>query len=142
MIVFSVVALMLSLFVPAGGAVSSASGADVDVAESPYGSYIVMMDLEPLIASYGQAELDSPSARAKERGMKRGHEKALAEAGVSTSAIVSDYTVAFNGFAAAMSHEEAIAVARQEGVLMVVPDELRQVQTDNSPSFLGLTATD
>jgi subtilisin family serine protease len=98
-----------------------------------------MMDLEPLVASYDQADLTTPSAKAKERGLKRGHEKALKDAGVPTASIVSDYTIAFNGFAAAMSYEDAQAVARQDGVLRVMPNELRQLQTDNSPSFLGLT---
>ncbi len=130
---------MLSLFAPAGGAASPVGGDDVSVAESPYGSYIVMMDLEPLIASFDQVDLATPSAKAKERGLKRGHEKALKDAGVPTSSVVSDYTVAFNGFAAALSYEEAKAVARQDGVLMVMPNELRQLQTDNSPTFLGLT---
>ena len=38
-----------------------------------------------------------------------------------------------------LSHDEAEALARTKGVRLVMPDELRQIETDSTGKFLGLT---
>lgn len=48
-----------------------------------------------------------------------------------------DYTIA--GFAATLTPAQAAAVARSAAVESVVPDELRQLDTSRTPTFLGLT---
>ncbi|MBA3524287.1 MAG: S8 family serine peptidase [Geodermatophilaceae bacterium] len=48
-----------------------------------------------------------------------------------------DYTIA--GFAATLTAAEAAVVARSSAVASVVPDELRQLDTSRTPTFLGLT---
>ena len=138
-IVLSVVALMLGLIAPAGGA-EAPGGSDVgiNVEESPTGSYIVVMAADPLIASFEQPDLDSRPAKNAERGLKNGHKKALEDAGLDADSIVNEYTVALNGFSAVLDYEEAKAIARQDGVSMVLPDEMYHPTTENSPTFLGL----
>lgn len=102
-------------------------------------TYLVIMVEEPLIASVEQADLDSKASRAKNRELKNKHDLALADAGADSSAKLYDYTVSVNGFAAELTGAQAAALAAQDGVLMVQPDEVRQLQTDNTPDFLGLT---
>ncbi|MGH8949192.1 MAG: S8 family serine peptidase, partial [Acidimicrobiia bacterium] len=71
--------------------------------------------------------------------LKTQHVDAVVAANVSASAILVDYGFALNGFAAALTAAEAERLAGQRDVISVVPDELRQLQTDTSPDFLGLT---
>ena len=113
-------------------------GGDNTVVESEYGSYIVVMKADPLIVEFGQDGLKSKAAEKKAKGLAKGHDKALADAGVD-AAVVNSYTNALNGFSAFMSYEEAQAVASVKDVAMVLPDELYQPTTDSSPTFLGLT---
>ena len=47
--------------------------------------------------------------------------------------------ISFNGFAAKLTEKQAAALAKQSDVLAVTPDELQEVQTSTTPSFLGLT---
>jgi subtilisin family serine protease len=49
------------------------------------------------------------------------------------------YGYVFNGFAAELSPEQAEKLAGMPGVLSVQPDELRQLDTATTPSFLGLS---
>ncbi len=49
-----------------------------------------------------------------------------------------DYTVALNGFAAHLTAKQAATLAKQPGVLAVHRDTIRQVDTFNTPQFLGL----
>jgi len=52
---------------------------------------------------------------------------------------VYNYRYAFNGFAARMTKAEAEALRGSAGVLNVWKDEIRQIQTDTSPTYIGLT---
>jgi hypothetical protein len=61
----------------------------------------------------------------------------MARAGV-TGSMVHQYTTVLNGFAAHMTPQQAARMAAQPGVLSVVPDELRRLDTSSTPSFLGL----
>ncbi|NAZ80735.1 S8 family serine peptidase, partial [Kineococcus sp. R8] len=49
------------------------------------------------------------------------------------------YTVALNGFSAALSAAQAQKLAGQPGVLSVVPDSVRHLDTTATPDYLGLT---
>lgn len=128
----------------AAGAAEPQAGLDLasqrsQVEESPTGSYIIVMSIDPLLADFDQDQLNSKPAQAKARGLERGHDDVLTAAGVSTSAKTNDYVNAVNGFSATMIYEDAQKVARQKDVAFVMPDELRQVTTDSTPAFLGLT---
>lgn len=50
------------------------------------------------------------------------------------------YTNAYNGFALELSGDEAAAFAVQPGVVDVQRDEVRRVQTDNGPAWIGAPA--
>jgi subtilisin family serine protease len=63
---------------------------------------------------------------------------ALESAGIDESAMVVSYDYAANGFSAILTKTEAESLASQKGVAAVIRDELRQLQTDNTPHFLGL----
>jgi subtilisin family serine protease len=64
---------------------------------------------------------------------------ARARAGVDASQIVSTYDFALAGFSAVLTAAEAEKLRTQKGVVAVIRDELRQIHTDRSPDFLGLT---
>jgi subtilisin family serine protease len=48
------------------------------------------------------------------------------------------YVYAYNGFAAELSDAQAARLATEPGVLSVIKDEMRQVDTSSTPDFLGL----
>ena len=51
-----------------------------------------------------------------------------------------NYGYVFNGFAADLTLAQAQKMAQQPGVLAVSKDEIRQMDTSSTPSFLGLSA--
>jgi len=53
---------------------------------------------------------------------------------------VYDYRYSFNGFAAELTEEQAVALRTQPGVLSVTKDELVSMDTSSTPTFLGLDA--
>ncbi len=110
------------------------------VAESPTGSYIVVLDGDPLVATVGAERLRSAVAERLGGAMEASHEDLLGSVGASASDKLQSYTNALNGFAATLTHDEANALANSAGVRMVMVDELRQVDTDSSREFLGLTS--
>jgi subtilisin family serine protease len=112
---------------------------DPEVTESTTGSYIVVMIDDPLIATIDQGDLDTPVAEATAEEIRDDHDDVLEAAGVGTAEKIQDFTNALNGFAATLSHAQAVKVASDPNVAGVFPDELRQVTTDSSADFLGLT---
>src|SRR6186997_3531991 len=112
---------------------------DKTVAESETGSYIVVMEADPLVATIAPDDLDTPAAEAQAAVLEETHDAALADAGLDSADKVQDYTNALNGFSALISHDEAVKLAGSSGVAMVLPDELRHATTDSSGEFLGLT---
>ena len=59
---------------------------------------------------------------------------------VGAGSVLHSYDVAFNGFAAQLTADQASAMRRQPNVVAVVPSEVRQLDTSRTPGFLGLTA--
>ncbi len=112
-------------------------GASVEV--STTGSYIVVMEADPLIVDNDVEDLRTPKVRAKEAKLVASHKAVLKEVGADPADKVQDFTNALNGFSATISHDEAVALAAQKNVKLVQPDELRQLQTDSTGTFLGLT---
>ncbi len=51
---------------------------------------------------------------------------------------VYNYCFSFNGFAARMSAADADALSRQGNVVNVWKDEIRQIQTNTSPAYIGV----
>lgn len=51
------------------------------------------------------------------------------------------YKTVFHGFSARLTQEQAQELKSRPGVLSVLPDKLRQIQTTRSPEFLGLLST-
>ena len=121
------------------------------VVESKTGSYIVVMRADPLVTTIAADDLNTPAAEAQGAALDQSHDAVLAEAGVSTDAKVQDFTNALNGFSAVIDYKQAIKLAANPKVSVVLPDELRQVTStdhdgrDSGPSaddlgaFLGLT---
>ncbi len=110
-----------------------------EVTESTTGSYVVVMIDDPLVAVIAPDDLDSPVAVAESAAIKAEHDEVLAESGIDRAEKVQDYTNALNGFSATLSHAQAIKLASHPDVATVMPDELRQLTTDSSGDFLGLT---
>jgi subtilisin family serine protease len=107
------------------------------VVESDTGSYIVVMRADPLITTISPDALNTPAANAQGAALEASHDAVLAESGVSTSAKVQDYTNALNGFSATLSYRQAVTLAANTKVSMVLPDELRQVDSTDGADGAG-----
>jgi subtilisin family serine protease len=106
------------------------------------GVYIVMMKDDPAVmveAGNRTAKYNPNSAAARRHAqqLESKHNQALAKAGGNK---LYSYVHSFNGFAAEMTGNQAVAMAKNPEVLRVWPDELRQLNTNYSPEFLGLDA--
>ena len=134
-----------AVLVVAGLAAAPPAGAEQSdappptVAESTSGSYVVVMQADPLVADFAPDDLGTPKAEAEAAQIVESHEEVLEEVGADASDKVQSFTNAVNGFSAIISHEQAEKLAAQKSVKLVQPDELQQVQTDSSGEFLGLT---
>jgi subtilisin family serine protease len=115
------------------------------------GVYIVQMKAAPAVAYTG--DISGYNATKPQQGqkidplaantlsyvgyLKGKHDEALQK--VRGGAKIYDYTYSFNGFAAKLTEKQVAALRKQEGVLAVTEDELRDADTSTTPSFLGLT---
>ena len=149
--------LALTVVVPiqpvgADEVVANDAGGSQPVVESETGSYIVVMKADPLVASIAPDNLDSPAAQAQGDVLVETHDAVLSDAGVSSDAKVQDYTNAVNGFSAVIGYDQALEIAKDPKVAVVLPDELRQLTSTDSAkggdggrtqddlgNFLGLT---
>ncbi|GAA1948000.1 S8 family serine peptidase [Microbacterium aquimaris] len=117
--------------------------------ESPNGTYIVLLEEDP-VATYDGGEaglratkpadgekLDTRSSEVEEYAgyLEERQQAVAAETGVSPEAT---YQITLNGFSARMSPQEAAKVAGAKGVVGVYPDEIRHPVAVPSTEFLGL----
>ena len=116
-------------------------------------SYIVLMADSPVISYEGnitnlaatkpgkgkKINPNSAHVRKYQKFLEKSHDASLAKAGVDQSAVVNRYTIALNGYSAILSVEQAKAIDRQADVVKVMEDQMRFLDTDASPDFLGLT---
>ena len=117
------------------------------------GVYVVIMAADPVVAYEGGVEgmpatkpgkggkINPNSAHVKqyEKFLEKDHNKVLEAVGVSPSAKIHDYTIALNGFAVQLTGAQVEQMAKQPGVALVLPDQMRYKTTDSAPDFLGLT---
>uniref|UniRef100_A0A5B7BC86 Putative subtilisin-like protease n=1 Tax=Davidia involucrata TaxID=16924 RepID=A0A5B7BC86_DAVIN len=61
---------------------------------------------------------------------------------VETSRIIHTYETVFHGFSAKLTPLEAHNLETLSGIVAVIPEQVRQLQTTRSPEFLGLRTTD
>ena len=130
----------------------SSAAAGKQVRKGEYDSYIVVMDLDPVIAYEGgiknlkatkpgkgkKINPNSAHVRKYRQFLNASHDEVLKASGLKAAAKLHDYNVALNGFAARMTHAQATKIASMKGVQRVIPDVMRQKTTENSPTFLGL----
>ena len=67
------------------------------------------------------------------------HDELMGEVGVKSK--IYDYRYGLNGFAAVMTQEQVAALRSHPDVLRVWQDELRTIQTDTTPNYLGLSGS-
>ena len=108
-----------------------------EVAKSETGSYIVVMEADPLVVTEGQDALNTPKVQKKAKGLAKGHDKVLEDAGASSSDKVHSYTNALNGFSAVLSYDEAKEVAAQPGVASGHPDDHAPARHRLEPGLPG-----
>ncbi|MEO8555370.1 MAG: S8 family serine peptidase [Actinomycetota bacterium] len=120
------------------------------VEKSKTGTYIVVMKADPLVRSMKVKDLGTPTGKQRRAAIRASHDAVLKGAGVSTARKTTDYATAVNGFAVATDLRGAEKIARNPGVALVLPDELRQPMANAGATsgkagvnglntFLGLT---
>ena len=139
--------LLIAVVVTAIPAVGAEAGTD---------SYIVRMEGAPLIAYEGNVEglpatkpaggakinLSSAPAQQYKQYLEASHSQALQGAGVKQEQVINTYYYALNGFSAIMTEAQAAEMAKQPGVLAVMPDEMRYPTADSEPTSLTVTDPD
>jgi Subtilase family/Fibronectin type-III domain/PA domain/Peptidase inhibitor I9 len=114
-------------------------------------SYIVQLTGEPVVSYTGgtagipatapakgqKVNPNSAAVKAYVDFLKGQHAEVAGKVGASK---FYDYVYAVNGFAAALTPAQAAALEKLDGVLSVEKDRLAKVETDNTPTFLGLNA--
>lgn len=155
------VSLILALAVIFGIVFSASTAGDTptaddfavsNVAKSGLSGYIVILAGDPVATydgdNYFEAtrpengrRIDTDSAAVQQYAsyLEARHNSALEQAGANTDRKLNSYVFSLNGFAANLSDAEVTALRSNPDVLAVYPNEMRQLQTDASPDFLGLT---
>ena len=115
--------------------------------------YVVLMADDPVVAYEGdiaglpatkpgkdkKVNPNSAAVKKYREHLDKQRGNARAGAGVDGAQVVNTYDFALAGFSALLTAAEAEKLRTQKGVIAVVRDELRQLHTDRSPDFLGLT---
>ena len=131
--------------IPDGNALAAALG-DNGVA-SKSSVYIVRLTENPVVAYDGDiqgyqatrpaqnSKLNPNSGKVKnyQKYLKRRHTDVLAAVGGSDP--VYNYTIAYNGFAAVLTGQQAADLRGQPGVLTVTADELLKLDTVTTPTM-------
>ena len=108
----------------------AARSASADPTKTSPKTYIVQMAADP-VATYDGGVADYAEY------LESRHDAVLTRAGGRK---LYDYAYSFNGFAAKLTRDEALAVTNAPGVVSVTKDRLYKVDTSSTPSFLGLDA--
>ena len=145
----AVAALAAVATAAAGSVVLAAAPATALPGAGEDGSYIVVLE-EPAAASYEggtdglaatrpaegeRIDVTGAEVQAYTEHLQEAQADVLADVGVEPT---YTYQVAFNGFAAPMTAAQALKLAGRPGVLAVLPDEVRRLDTVQTPEFLGL----
>src|SRR5262245_41271019 len=115
------------------------------------GVYIVQMKASPVVSYTGDVHGFNATKPAKGQKvdplaantlsyishLKGKHDEAIRS--VRGGPKIYSYTFSFTGLAAKLTEKQAAALAKRSDVLAVTPDELQEVQTSTTPTFLGLT---
>ncbi|MFQ5554920.1 MAG: S8 family peptidase [Acidimicrobiia bacterium] len=144
-VLVALLALSLSVLAPLGAAQGAQEHTDV---------YVVVMANDPVITYDGhvsgfaatkpakgeKADKDDLDVKRYEKYLRVRQNAALATAGLSADAKINTFSFALSGFSAELTDAEAASLARHPDVASVQRDELRQLHTDSSGDFLGLSA--
>ena len=142
-LVLTALATALAIMVPVGAV-------EVSGDREPY---VVIMADDPVVAYEGDIaglpatkpdkgkKVNPTSAAVKkyQDHLDQQREGARAGAGVDAAQVVNTYDFALAGFSALLTAAEAEKLRTEKGVVAVIRDELRQLHTDTSGDFLGLT---
>jgi subtilisin family serine protease len=145
-VLLTALATALTMTVPAGADPAFQVSAD----RAPY---VVIMDDDPVVAYDGdvaglpatkpqqgkKVNPDSAAVKNYQKHLDKQRGNARESAGVDSSQVLLTYDFALAGFAALLTPAEAQRLTNQKGVIAVIRDELRQIHTDTSSDFLGLT---
>lgn len=134
-----------------GGAAAAAPSPSIPVTSFEPGRYIVQLADEAASTYEGgtqqlqrtapeagdQLDAESAEVEAYSAHLEQRQSDAAAEVGAD---VIYNYTLAFNGFAADLSAEQAAELAARKDVVAIVPNELQQVQAtpQYGTEFLGL----
>jgi subtilisin family serine protease len=116
-------------------------------------SYIVVMESAPLIAYEGDIKglpatkpakgkkfnPKSQAAKKYQAHLMSSQDKVMQSAGISKTNRTNTFTAALNGFSAVMTESQRLSLENTKGVKRVMEDAWRQLDTDASPAFIGLT---
>jgi subtilisin family serine protease len=114
-------------------------------------SYIVQLADEPVLTYTGgtagipatapaKGQKINPNSASVKRYVDHLKAKHAEVAGKVGASKFYDYVYAVNGFAAPLTPAQAAALEKMDGVLAVEKDRLSFIETDNTPTFLGLNA--
>ncbi len=144
----------LAVAVVISGAMLSGQGKAVGQAAAPTGLSLVQLADFPVVAYAGDIRgfaatkprqgqkinpLD-PKVIAYAGYLKSRHDTVLQVVGGGRKAY--DYVYSFNGFAAELTEEQITLLRSRPDVIAVTRDELHEMDTSSTPSFLGLTEPD
>jgi len=123
LILLSVLALAIGVLAP----MSVASAAETDgaqlgtespsVAKSKTGSYIVVMEADPLVVTEGQDALNTPKVKKKGKALAKGHDKVLEDAGASADDKVHSFTNALKYRVFTSYHTSPVEICAHIGLL-------------------------
>ena len=145
----AVLVLLVALVAPLGA--SAQGDFPTAVAKSHNGIYIVRMSDAPAVSYEGgvaglnatrkgegqRPDIQNADVQNYMEYLNSRHTDALTAVGGGEK--LYDYNFTFNGFAAKLTPEQAQQLQTVAGVVSVTPDEIQQVDTLTTPTFLGLT---
>lgn len=152
----AVVSILISMIGFSGAQADLVLSKEVDGSRIPAAPpksavYIVQMRNDPAIAYTGGVDnlestkpgkgqkLNPNSAQVRKyiKFLESTHDEALTAVGASNK--IYSYRYALNGFAAVLTSAQVSALQARDDVVRVWRDEIRQLTTDSTPDYLGLT---